>query len=185
MSGIATNPDDVISIGVPGLDDVLNGGLRRNRSYLIEGVPGSGKTTLSLQFVRAGASRGEPVLYVTLSETVEEMRATAESHGWSLDGVTLREIMPTDDALDPGEASTMFHLSEVELAATTQQVIADIESLRPTCVVIDSLSELRLLSGSALRYRRQILALKQYFNRRGCTVMLLDDLTNTDQATHI
>jgi circadian clock protein KaiC len=185
MSGIATNPDDVISIGVPGLDDVLNGGLRRNRSYLIEGVPGSGKTTLSLQFVRSAASRGESVLYVTLSETVEEMRATAESHGWSLDGVTLREIMPSEDALDPGEASTMFHLSEVELATTTQQVIADVESLCPTCVVIDSLSELRLLSGSALRYRRQILALKQYFNKRGCTVMLLDDLTNTDQATHI
>jgi circadian clock protein KaiC len=185
MSGNATNRADVISIGVPGLDDVLNGGLRRNRSYLIEGVPGSGKTTLSLQFVRSAASRGEQVLYVTLSETVEEMRATAESHGWSLDGVTLREIMPSEDALDPGEASTMFHLSEVELATTTQQVIADVESLRPTCVVIDSLSELRLLSGSALRYRRQILALKQYFNKRGCTVMLLDDLTNIDQATHI
>src|SRR5687768_1749333 len=107
MPGIGTNQENVISIGVPGLDDVLVGGLRRNRSYLIEGVPGSGKTTLSMQFVRAGASRGEPVLYVTLSETVEELRATAESHGWSLDGVTLREIMPTDDALDPGEASTM------------------------------------------------------------------------------
>jgi len=185
MPGIGTNQENVISIGVPGLDDVLVGGLRRNRSYLIEGVPGSGKTTLSLQFVRAGASRGEPVLYVTLSETAEELRATAESHGWSLDGVTLREIMPTDDALDPGEASTMFHLSEVELAATTQQVIADVDSLRPTCVVIDSLSELRLLSGSALRYRRQILALKQYFNRRGCTVMLLDDLTARDHDASI
>ena len=185
MPGIGTHQENVISIGVPGLDDVLVGGLRRNRSYLIEGVPGSGKTTLALQFVRAGVSRGEPVLYVTLSETVEELRATAESHGWSLDGVTLREIMPTEDALDPGEASTMFHLSEVELAATTQQVIADVESLRPSCVVIDSLSELRLLAGSALRYRRQILALKQYFNKRGCTVMLLDDLTARDHDTSI
>ena len=184
MSGIGKPPDTYISTGVAGLDDVLSGGLRRNRSYLLEGLPGSGKTTLALQFVRAGASRQEPVLYVSLSETVEELRASAQSHGWDLEGVTLREIVPSEEALDPGEASTMFHLSEVELASTTQQVIADIESLRPTCVVIDSLSELRLLSGSPLRYRRQILALKQYFNRRGCTVILLDDLTARDD-THI
>lgn len=185
MSGIGAHLENVINSGVTGLDDVLNGGFRRQRSYLIEGVPGSGKTTLAMQFVRAGASRGEPVLYVTLSETAEELRAAAASHGWSLDGVMVREIMPSEEALDPGEASTMFHLSEVELAATTQQVLADVDSLRPTCVVIDSLSELRLLSGSALRYRRQILALKQYFNRRGCTVMLLDDLTALDRDTHI
>jgi circadian clock protein KaiC len=185
MSGVGTDLANVISTGVPGLDDVLNGGLRRNRAYVIEGVPGSGKTTLALQFVRCAVSRGEPVLYVTLSETSEELRAAAESHGWSLDGITLREIMPSEEALDLGEASTMFHLSEVELAATTQQVLADVESLQPTCVVIDSLSELRLLSGSALRYRRQILALKQYFNKRGCTVVLLDDLTAMDQDAHI
>lgn len=185
MSGVGAHLENVISSGVDGLDDVLNGGFLRKRSYLIEGVPGSGKTTLAMQFVRAGASRGEPVLYVTLSETSEELRAAAESHGWSLDGVTLREIMPTEEALDPGEASTMFHLSEVELAATTQQVLADVENLRPTCVVIDSLSELRLLSGSPLRYRRQILALKQYFNKRGCTVMLLDDLSANGHDTHI
>ena len=185
MSGVGTNLENMISSGVAGLDDVLSGGIRRNRCYLIEGVPGSGKTTLALQFMRASASRGEPVLYVTLSETIEELRAAAESHGWSLDGITLREIMPSEEALDPGEASTMFHLSEVELATTTQQVLADVESLRPTCVVLDSLSELRLLAGSALRYRRQILALKQYFNKRGCTVMLLDDLTAIDQDSHI
>jgi circadian clock protein KaiC len=185
MSGVGTNLQNVISSGVAGLDDVLNGGFRRNRCYLVEGLPGSGKTTLALQFMRASVSRGEPVLYVTLSETTEELRAAAASHGWTLDGVTLREIMPSEEALDPGEASTMFHLSEVELAATTQQVLADVENLRPTAVVIDSLSELRLLSGSALRYRRQILALKQYFNKRGCTVMLLDDLTAMSQDTHI
>ncbi len=185
MSGIGNVPNTVISTGVAGLDDILVGGLRRNRTYLVEGVPGSGKTTLALQFVRAGASRGEPVLYVTLSETVEELRAGAESHGWTLDGITLREITLSEDALDPGEASTMFHLSEVELTSTTQQVIAGIEALQPTCVVIDSLSEFRLLAGSSLRYRRQILALKQYFNRRGCTVLLLDDLTATDQDMHI
>jgi len=185
MSGIGKVSDTLISSGVAGLDDVLSGGLRRNRSYVLEGVPGSGKTTLALQFVRAGASRREPVLYVTLSETVEELRSNAQSHGWDLDGVTLREVMPSEEVLDPGEASTMFHLSEVELASTTQQVIADVESLRPTCVVIDSLSELRLLSGSPLRYRRQIMALKQYFNRSGCTVILLDDLSALDRDTHI
>jgi len=184
MSGIA-NASEVISSGVAGLDDVLNGGFRRSRSYVLEGVPGSGKTTLALQFLQAGASRSEPVLYVTLSETAEELRAAAASHGWSLDGVTLREIMPSEEALDPGEASTMFHLSEVELAATTQQVLADIENLHPTCVVIDSLSELRLLAGNALRYRRQILALKQYFNRRGCTAVLIDDLTAHDSDGQI
>src|SRR5262245_37676622 len=185
MSGVGNLSTTVVSSGVAGLDDVLNGGFRRNRAYLLEGVPGSGKTTLSLQFVRAGAKRGEPVLYVTLSESAEELRMAAHSHGWSLDGITLREIMPAEDALDPGEASTMFHLSEVELASTTQQVVADVESLSPTCVVIDSLAELRLLSGSPLRYRRQILALKQYFNRRGCTVLLIDDLTATDQDNHV
>lgn len=185
MSGIGTDIDNVISTGVAGLDDVLNGGLRRNRAYLLEGVPGSGKTTLAMQFLRAAVSRGEPVLYVTLSETGEELRAAAASHGLTLDGITLREIVPSEEALDPGEASTMFHLSEVELAATTQQVLTDIERLHPTCVVIDSLSELRLLSGSPLRYRRQILAMKQYFNRRGCTALLLDDLTASDHDTHI
>lgn len=185
MSGIGTDLENAISTGIAGLDDVLSGGLRRNRVYLLEGVPGSGKTTLAMQFLRAGVSRGEPVLYVTLSETAEELRASAASHGWDLEGITMREIMPSEDALDPGEASTMFHLSEVELAATTQQVLAEVESLRPTCVVIDSLSELRLLSGSPLRYRRQILALKQYFNRRGCTVLMLDDLTASDHDTQI
>jgi circadian clock protein KaiC len=185
MSGIGRDVGTVIGSGVAGLDDVLNGGFRRNRCYVIEGVPGSGKTTLAMQFLRCGASRGEPVLYVTLSETAEELRVVAESHAWSLNGVTLREILPSEEVLDPGEAATMFHLSEVELAATTQQVLADVESLHPTCVVIDSLSELRLLSGSPLRYRRQIQALKQYFNRHGCTVLLLDDLTATDRDTHI
>jgi circadian clock protein KaiC len=185
MSGIGNVSDTVISTGVRGLDDVLGGGLRRSRSYLLEGVPGSGKTTLAMQFLRAGASRGEPVLYFTLSETADELRSAAASHGWALDGVTLREIMPSEEALDPGEASTMFHLSEVELATTMQQLMADVENVHPSCVVIDSLSELRLLSGSPLRYRRQILALKQFFNRRGCTVLLLDDLTSGDQDRHI
>jgi circadian clock protein KaiC len=184
MSGIEKISHRVASSGVAGLDDILDGGFRRNRSYVLEGVPGSGKTTLAMQFIRAAASRDEPVLYLTLSETVEELRAAADSHGWSLDGVTLREIVPPEEALELGEASTMFHPSEVELAVTTQQVLSDVERFSPTCVVIDSLSELRLLSGTPLRYRRQILALKRYFNRCGCTVLLLDDLTG-DHDTQI
>ena len=163
-----------------GLDDVLSGGLTRNRLYLVEGMPGSGKTTLALQFLMAGAKEGEPVLYVTLSETAEELRAVAASHGWTLDGVEIRELTPTEGVLDPDEQNTMFHPSETELASTTQLILDDVVRLRPSRVVFDSLSELRLLSGSALRYRRQILALKQFFASRDCTVLLLDDMTAAD-----
>ena len=166
--------------GVPGLDDILSGGLTRHRLYLVEGMPGSGKTTLAMQFLMAGAADGSPVLYVTLSETEEELRSVASSHGWDLPGVTVREFVPPEDSLEPDQQYTMFHPSEVELAATTKLILADVERLKPTCIVFDSLSELRLLSGSALRYRRQILALKQYFAKRRCTVMLLDDMTATD-----
>jgi len=148
--------------------------------YLIEGVPGSGKTTLALQFLIAGARAGETVLYITLSETEEELRSVADSHGWQLDGITIRELTPPETALDGDEQNTMFHPSEVELAATTKLILADVERLKPTRVVFDSLSELRLLAGSALRYRRQILALKQFFATRDCTVVLLDDMTATD-----
>ena len=168
------------STGVLGLDDVLSGGLTRNRLYLVEGTPGSGKTTLALQFLMAGARDGESVLYVTLSETAEELRAVAESHGWTLDGIEIRELAPTEGVLDPDEQNTMFHPSETELASTTQLILDDVERLRPSRVVFDSLSELRLLAGSALRYRRQILALKQFFASRDCTVLLLDDMTATD-----
>ena len=143
-------------------------------------MPGSGKTTLALQFLMAGARAGEPVLYVTLSETAEELQAVADSHGWSLDGITMREFVPTEDTLEPDQQYTMFHPSEVELAATTKLILSDVERLKPTRIILDSLSELRLLSGTALRYRRQILALKQYFSTRQCTVMLLDDMTATD-----
>ena len=171
--------------GIEGLDDVLGGGFTPNRLYLIEGVPGSGKTTLALQFLLEGAQRGEPVLYVTLSETEEELRQVADSHGWSLDGITIRELVPSEDSLRPDEQYTMFHPSEVELSETTKTILADVERIKPTRVVFDSLSELRLLAANPLRYRRQILALKQFFSGRKCTVLLLDDMTSTQHDLQV
>ena len=173
------------STGIPGLDDVMDGGFTNRRLFLIEGVPGSGKTTLGLQYAMDGARRGEPVLYVTLSETEEELRAGAESHGWVLDGIEIRELTPQEDELDLDEQNTMFHPSEVELASITKLILEDVERLKPTRVVFDSLSELRLLAGSPLRYRRQILALKQFFSTRQCTVLLLDDLTAIDRDLQV
>ena len=163
--------------GIRGLDDVLGGGLTPNRLYLLEGMPGSGKTTLAFQFLMEGVKQGERVLYVTLSETEEEIRAVGRSHGWSFEGIDVRELVPTQDSLEPDEQYTMFHPSEVELSETTQRILADIERIRPARLVFDSLSELRLLAGNPLRYRRQILALKHYFSGQRCTVLLLDDLT--------
>jgi circadian clock protein KaiC len=163
--------------GVEGLDDVLGGGLTPNRLYLLEGKPGSGKTTLAFQFLMEGVRQGERVLYITLSETDEEIRAVALTHGWSFDGIEVRELVPSQESLEPDEQYTMFHPSEVELSDTTRKILDDVERIRPARLVFDSLSELRLLAGSPLRYRRQILALKHHFAGRQCTVMLLDDLT--------
>jgi circadian clock protein KaiC len=167
----------VAATGVAGLDDILNGGLTPNRLYLLEGMPGSGKTTLAFQFLMEGVRRGEPVLYVTLSETAEEIRAVAASHGWTLEGISIRELVPSEQSLEPSEQYTVFHPSEVELSDTTQKIVDDVDKLKPARIVFDSLSELRLLAGNPLRYRRQILALKQFFAGRRCTVLLLDDLT--------
>jgi circadian clock protein KaiC len=178
-------PPARVATGVSGLDDVLGGGLTPNRLYLVEGVPGSGKTTLALQFLLEGARRGEPVLYVTLSETEDELRGVMASHGWSLDGVTVRELVPSEDSLRPDDQYTMFHPSEVELSETTKTILADVDRTKPARVVFDSLSELRLLAGNPLRYRRQILALKQFFGGRHCTVLLLDDMTSADHDLQV
>jgi circadian clock protein KaiC len=178
-------PPDRAATGIAGLDAVLCGGFTRNRLFLIEGVPGSGKTTLALQFLLDGVAHGEKVLYVTLSETQEELAEVATSHGWSLDGVTIRDIAPSADSLEPGQEYTMFHPSEVELGETTKMILSDVEHGRPTRVVFDSLSELRLLAGNPLRYRRQILALKQFFAGRKCTVLLLDDLTSAQHDLQV
>jgi circadian clock protein KaiC len=171
--------------GIEGLDNILNGGLARGRLYLVEGVPGSGKTTLAMQFLIEGAKLGEKVLYITLSETADELASVARSHGWDTTGVTIRELLPDQGELESGEQYTMYHPSEVELAATTKLILEDVKRLKPTRVVFDSLSELRLVAGNPLRYRRQILALKQYFSGRGCTVILLDDMTATDHDLHV
>ena len=172
-----TSAQALESTGIEGLDYILGGGLTANRVYLIEGMPGSGKTTLALQFLLEGAQRGERTLYIALSETEEETRAVAASHGWSLDGIHLRELAPTEDSLQPEEQYTMFHPSEVELTEATKRILADVEEFKPARIVLDSLSEFHLLAGNPLRYRRQMLALKHFFAGRRCTVLLLDDLT--------
>ena len=180
-----TSNGAVLSTGVKGLDYVLCGGFTPHRLYLVEGVPGAGKTTLALQFLREGAQRGEPVLYVTLSETEEELRAVAESHDWDLNGVQIREVIPSEDNLHSDQSYTVFHPSEVELSDTTRAILAEVDAIKPTRIVFDSLSELRLLAGSPLRYRRQVLALKQFFAGRRCTVVLLDDLTQRDHDLQV
>ena len=171
--------------GIKGLDDVLGGGLIRDRLYLVDGDPGAGKTTLALQFLLEGAARGEKCLYVTLSETREELTASAESHGWSLDALEVVELTASEQDLAGDAQVTMYHPSEVELSETTRLVLDAVERVNPTRVVFDSLSEMRLLAQNSLRYRRQILALKQFFIGRRCTVLLLDDKTSEGSDTQL
>jgi circadian clock protein KaiC len=169
-----------LSTGIPGLDDILNGGLPEKRLYLIEGAPGSGKTTLALQYLLDGRDRGEPGLYVTLSETSQELHDVARSHGWNLDGIALLDTSVMPEVAGPEAQYTVFHPSEVELQTTVDDILARVEAARPTRVVLDSLSDMRLLARDPLRFRRQILALKQFFASHGVTALLLDDFSADD-----
>src|SRR4051794_13720730 len=173
--------------GIAGLDDVLAGGVTRNRLHLLEGSPGTGKTTIALQFLMQGAREGEAGIYVSLAETEEELRDGARSHGWEIsDLIDIFELLPPESALDPEQHQSLLYSSDLELGETVQRIFEAIERLKPKRVVIDSLSEIRLLAQSSLRYRRQILALKHYFARHNSTVIMLDDLTTetTDRAVH-
>lgn len=173
--------------GAAGLDDILSGGLTRNRLYLAEGAPGSGKTTLALQFLLQGAKAGERGLYVTLSETEQELRETASSHGWDIpDVIEIFELVPAESLLDESQQQSLLYSSDLELGETTSRIFEAMERVNPRRVVIDSLSEIRLLAQSSLRYRRQILSLKHHFAQRNVTVLLLDDMTGEvqDKTVH-
>jgi len=164
-----------IDTGISGFDDILSGGLPAGQMYLIEGTPGTGKTTLAMQFIRAAILKGESALYITLSESKRELEATALSHGWSADQLSIAEFVPDEASISPEQQYTVFHPSELELASTIQKLTHLIEERKPARLVIDSLSELRLLASDTMRYRRQVLALKQFFADRDTTVLLLDD----------
>ncbi|WP_218647283.1 ATPase domain-containing protein [Sphingobium lactosutens] len=172
--------------GVSGLDDILVGGLTRGRVFLLEGSPGTGKTTIATQFLMEGAARGETCLYVTLSETEDEMRDGALSHGWDLAGIDLFELVPPESLLDEEQQQSLLYSSDLELGETTRRIFKAFEQVKPDRVVLDSLSEIRLLAQSSLRYRRQILALKHYFSTQKATVLMLDDLTadTLDKTVH-
>jgi circadian clock protein KaiC len=174
------NPDAQtagIATGSKALDRILAGGYAAGRVHLLEGRPGSGKTTLALQFLMAARDRGETGLYVTLSEGRDEMTQSASSHGWSLEGIEIYELVPPELSLDPSQQQSVVYSSDLELGETVQFVMDEVEKVKPTCVVFDSLSDIRLLAGGALRYRRQVLALKHFFHQRGCTTVFVDDLT--------
>src|SRR5689334_3744075 len=175
----------LVSTGIPGLDDVLSGGLDPDRLYLVEGEPGTGKTTLALQFLLDGASRGESGLYVTLSESERELRLVARRHGWSLNEISIFELVPPEATLDPERELTLFHPAELELSETSKLIFDRVSEIKPLRVVFDSLSEMRLLAQNSLRYRRQILALKHFFAGRRCTVLVLDDFSSQEGDFHL
>jgi circadian clock protein KaiC len=172
--------NEKVSTGIAGLDSILRGGLPRNRIYLLEGNPGTGKTTLGLQFLLDGARVGEKGLYITLSESREELMSVADSHGWSLDGLNICDLTVSETSLRADSHYTVFHPSEVELDEATRAVLDEVDRVKPSRIVFDSLSDMRLLAHDPLRFRRQILALKQYFMGKKCTVLLLDDHTSEE-----
>lgn len=171
--------------GVPGLDEVLGGGLPKNQLFLLQGKPGTGKTTLSLQYLMEGARRGEKVLYVTFSETKLELEAVAYSHNWDLSGLEILELSAISAELKTHDQNTLFHPSEVELTKIIDLLLKKVKDVNATRIVFDSVSELRLLADSSLRYRRQMLAFKEFFIGRGSTVIFLDDLTTEAGDIHV
>jgi circadian clock protein KaiC len=185
MSNSSTAAPERSQTGVAGLDDVLSGGFTPHRLYLVDGDPGAGKTTLALQYLIEGAKRGEKCLYITLSETKEELLAGAASHGWSLEGIDIVELTAEENDLNADAQITMYPAAEVELHETTKKILEAVDKINPSRVVFDSLSEMRLLAQSSLRYRRQILALKQFFIGRKSTVLLLDDKTSEGSDLHL
>jgi circadian clock protein KaiC len=189
VKGSNTRPYDramsALTMGIKGLDEILLGGLPENHAYLIEGSPGAGKTTLAMQFLLEGARVGQRSMYISLSETAEELRASARSHGWSMDGVEIREYVINDTSVERDREVTMYHTPELELGDTMARMLKDIREVKPERVVIDALTELRLLSDSVLRYRRQLLALKKFFNQSQCTVLMLDDRATSQRDSHV
>lgn len=172
-------------IGIPGLDEVLGGGLPRNHLYLLQGKPGTGKTTLALQFLQEGARAGEKVLYITFSETKAELQTVAKSHNWDLSQVSILELSALNAKISNNQQTTLFHPSEVELSKTINLLLRQIDEANPSRIVFDSVSELRLLAETSLRYRRQMLAFKEFFINRGATVLFLDDLTTEAGDVHV
>jgi circadian clock protein KaiC len=185
MNDQGPKADARVRTGISGLDDILGGGLIPHRLYLLDGDPGAGKTTLAMQYLMEGIRQSERCLYITLSETKEELVASAHSHDWTLEGVDIVELIADEQDLDADKQVTMYPAAETELQETTKRILDAVETIAPSRVVFDSLSELRLLAQSSLRYRRQILALKQFFIGRKCTVLLLDDRTSEGSDLHL
>jgi len=167
----------VAATGIEGLDHILLGGFPRDHVYLLQGDPGVGKTTLGLQFLLEGVRNGETAMYITLSETRDELLAVGRSHNWDVSKIHIYEQLIGEESLEE-EETTVFYPAEVELGQTIKAFLAEVERLKPDRVVLDSLSEIRLLAQSTLRYRKQILALKQFFAGRHVTVLFLDDRTS-------
>ena len=187
MDAVSQELEDArpVPSGIAGLDEILAGGFSRGSVHLVEGAPGTGKTALGLQFLLDGRERGERGLYVTLSETKRELMRSARTHGWSLDGIDIFELVPPELTLDPEQEQTLVYASDLELGETVAMVRKEVERVKPNRVIFDSVSEIRLLSQGSLRYRRQVLALKNFLSLQNCTTLFLDDLTQQAEETSL